>query len=122
MRLIFLGLLLAVSLFASDKMRFDFDSLGLSKEQAEDMKQILKAYKHSNKSVNKQIHDIHESKEDLFFSDRFDAAAYAKLEEEEDRLKKNRIKLLESTHKILNEKQRKQFYKMYESNEKSPSW
>lgn len=122
MRLIFLGFVLAISLFAGDKMRFDFDSLELSKEQAEEMKQALKTYKHNNKSVNKQIHDIHESKEDLFFSDKFDAAAYAKLEEEEDKLKKNRIKLLESAHKILNKKQRKQFYKMYESNEKSPSW
>jgi periplasmic protein CpxP/Spy len=121
-RLIFTILFFTVLLFGSDKAKFDFDALELSHAQAKEMKNILKAYKHEGKQLQKRLHTLHKAKEELFLSDRFDGAAYSKLEEEEDTLRKSRIRLLENTHKILNTKQREQFYKMYEAYERSGSW
>lgn len=122
MRLIFLVLMIGFSLFADDKVRFDFDALDLSPAQAQEMKNMLKTYKHEGKQARKRLHALHEAKENLFLSANFDAKAYAKLEEEEDALKKGRIRLLEITHKILNTKQRGQFYNMYEAYERSGAW
>jgi len=121
-RLTLLVIIFAISLLGSEKLRFDFDSMELSEVQAKEMKNILKAYKHNGKQANKRLHSLHEAKEELFLSEHFDSVAYSKLEEEENTLKKGRIRLLENTHKILNAKQREQFYKMYESYERSGSW
>jgi len=121
-RLIFAILFFGVLLFGSDKAKFDFDALELSHAQAREMKNVLKTYKHEGKQLQKRLHALHEAKEELFLSERFDSVAYSKLEEEEDTLKKARIHLLENTHKILNAKQREQFYRMYEAYERSGSW
>jgi Spy/CpxP family protein refolding chaperone len=114
-RLVFAILFFGFSLFASDKVRFDFDALDLSHAQAKEIKNMLKTYR--NKQAHRRLHEIHEAKENLFLSEHFDSTAYSRLEEEEDALKKGRIILLENTHKILNPKQREQFYKMYEAYE-----
>jgi Spy/CpxP family protein refolding chaperone len=121
-QLIFAILFFGTLLLGSDKAKFDFDALELSHAQVKEMKNILKAYKYEGKQLQKRLHALHEAKEELFLSERFDGTAYSKLEEEEDTLKKSRIRLLENTHKILNAKQREQFYKMYESYERSGSW
>jgi Spy/CpxP family protein refolding chaperone len=121
-RLVFVILFFGFSLFASDKVRFDFDALDLSPEQANEIKGMLKTYKHDSKQAHKRLHVLHEEKENLFLSERFDSAAYKKLEDEEDMVKKERIRLLETTHKILNARQREQFYKMYEAYERSGAW
>lgn len=122
MQIIFAFLFFGLALFAGDKPMFDFDALDLSPTQAKELKKMLKSYKHDSKDVHKQLHALHEAKEDLFLSEYFDSKAYAKLEQEEDALKKGRIRLLEITHQILNAKQREQFYEMYETYERSGSW
>lgn len=120
MRLIFVFLLTAFALFGHDSAIFGMDSLELSEKQERELKGLFKEYKKDGKKRYKEAHRLHEEKERLLKSQKFDATAFAKLEEEECRLKTaGHASFWERAHEILTQKQIEKLYEIYE---KSGQW
>jgi hypothetical protein len=115
LRLALFFLLFAATLFAHDSMPIDVDKLALSEGQAKELKHVFKQFRKDGKAMYKELHQVHEEKEKLLKSDKFDAVQFEKLEEKECRLKsKNKTSFWEAAHRILDEKQIKILYEMYE--------
>ena len=120
MRIIFVFLVTAFALFGHDSAIFDIGSLELSEKQEVELKRLFKEYKKESKKRYKEAHKLHEDKERLLKSQKFDAIAFAKLEEEECRLKTaGHASFWERAHEILSQKQVEKLYEIYE---KSGRW